>query len=113
MSAHVLFLVVFAAGWLAVAGSTVAHFMRPRERRQNIVLLARVGLLIWFTGVIPAMFAEMRHWPAGQITELHGVSLKCKVTGFILLVVGLALQQRSRGGAASGQQELSQARGRA
>lgn len=33
MSAAMLFLVGFAAAWLAVACSTVAHFMRPREVR--------------------------------------------------------------------------------
>lgn len=91
-----LFLVVFAAAWLAVVGSTVAHFMRPRDARKEIALLARAGLLIWFTGIIAAMFAEVRHWPASQISHMDAVGLKCKVTGFIVLIVGLAVQRRQR-----------------
>jgi hypothetical protein len=110
MSANLMFVVVFAAGWLAVAGSTVTRFMWRREKRRDIAVLAPAGLLIWFTGVIAAMFAEVRHWPAGQIAQLHGVGLKCKVTGFVLLVVGVALRLRSRGGAAGGELALGQGR---
>jgi hypothetical protein len=32
---------------------------------RDISLVARAGLLIWFTGVIAAMF-EVRHWPARE-----------------------------------------------
>jgi hypothetical protein len=103
MSAAMLFLVVFAAAWLAVACSTVAHFTRPPQVRRDIALLARAGLLIWFTGIIAATFAEVRHWPASQITQMGALGLKCKVTGFIVLVVGLALRRRPRREAAGGE----------
>jgi hypothetical protein len=66
MSAALVFLVLFAGGWLAVAGSTVVRFVRARWMRPG-GLLARAGLLVWFTGIIAAMFAEVRHWPASQV----------------------------------------------
>src|SRR5215469_17870705 len=105
-----LFLVVFAAAWLAVVGSTVAHFMRPSGMRRDIALLARAGLLIWFTGIIAAEFAEVRHWPAGQIAQMQSVGIKCKVTGFVVLVVGLAVHRGSRRRAVSTEQALNQGR---
>lgn len=103
-----LFLVVFAAGWLVVAGSTVVHFIRPRETRRGIALLARAGLLIWFTGVIAAMFAEVRHWPVSQIAQMQVVGFKCKVTGFIVLIVGLIGRFRRSGRARRAGIELGQ-----
>lgn len=97
MSAALLFLILFAAGWLAVAGSTVVRFARARGMRPG-ALLARAGLLVWFTGVIAAMFAEVRHWPASQITRMQDLSFKAKMTGFIVLAAGLAIYWRSRRG---------------
>lgn len=69
------------------------------------------GLLIWFSGVIAAMFAEARHWPAGQISQIQAVEIRCKFAGFtVLLVAGLAsfvrsrLVARARRGAGTGRQ---------
>jgi hypothetical protein len=73
-----------SAAWLAVAGSTATHLMRPRGMRRDISLLARAGLLIWFPGVIAATFAEVRHWPAREIGQMHAVGSTCKLTGFAL-----------------------------
>jgi hypothetical protein len=96
MSAAMVFLIAFSAAWLAVAGSTATHLMRPRRTRGDISLLARAGLLIWLPGVIAATFAEVRHWPAREIGQMHAVGSTCKLTGFALLIAGLALQARSR-----------------
>jgi hypothetical protein len=35
--------------------------------RRKISLLARAGLLVWFTGVIAPSLADARHWPAREI----------------------------------------------
>jgi hypothetical protein len=102
MSAAMMFLIVFSAAWLAVAGATATHLTRPRGMRRGISLLARAGLLIWFTGVIAATFAEVRHWPAGEIGQMHAVGTTCKLTGFAVLIAGLALQARSRRTARAG-----------
>jgi hypothetical protein len=91
VSAAMMFLLVFAAAWLMVTGTAIAHFIRPRGIRRDISLLARAGLVIWFTGVMAAMFAEVRHWPAGQISQMQGLGVRCKLAGFaVLLVAGLA-----------------------
>jgi hypothetical protein len=95
MSAAMLFLILFAVGWLAVAGSTVVRFGRARGMRPG-GLLARAGLLVWFTGIIAAMFAEVRHWPAGQVAQMQDLGFKAKMTGFAVLAVGLAIHWRSR-----------------
>lgn len=92
MSAAMMFLIVFCVAWLGVAGTTIAYPMRPRRMRRDISLLARAGLLIWFTGVIAAIFADVRHWPAREIGRMHAVGTTCKLTGFALLIAGLALQ---------------------
>lgn len=91
-----MFLVAFAIGWLIVVGTTIAHFLRPREQRRDISLLARAGMLIWFTGVLAAMLAAWRHWPPSQISEIYVIGMKCKVTGFVLLCAGLIRRERSR-----------------
>jgi hypothetical protein len=104
MSAAMMFLLVFAVSWLVfavswlmVTGTTIAHFLRQHGTRRDISLLARAGLLIWFTGVIAAMFAEVRHWPAGQISQMQALGVSCKLSGFtVLLVAGLARLIRSR-----------------
>ena len=57
MSAAMMFLIVLAAAWLAIAGTTITRLRRRRGMRRDISLVARAGLLIWFTGVIAAMFA--------------------------------------------------------
>lgn len=101
MSAAMLFLVVFTVAWLAVAGSTLVRFARPRGVRRDMALVARAGLLIWFTGIIAATFAEVRHWPASQIARMNDLGAQGKVTGFIVLLVGLAIHRRSRRAAAS------------
>jgi hypothetical protein len=95
MSAAMLFLVLFAVGWLAVAGSTVVRFARARWMGPG-ALLARAGLLVWFTGIISAMFAEVRHWPASRIAQMHDLGIKAKMTGFVVLAVGLAIHWRPR-----------------
>jgi hypothetical protein len=95
MSAAMMFLIAFSAAWLAVVGTTITHLMRPRGMRPGIWLLARAGLLIWFTGVLAASFAEVRHWPAREIGQMHAVETTCKLTGFAVLIAGLALQARS------------------
>ncbi len=96
MSAAMPFLLVFAVAWLVVAGATIARFVRSRGIRWDITLLARAGLLIWFTGEIAAMFAEVRHWPAGQISQMQALGVRCKLAGFtVLLVAGLASLMRS------------------
>src|SRR6185312_5333628 len=86
MSAALVFLVLFAGGWLAVAGSTVVRFVRARWMRPG-GLLARAGLLVWFTGIIAAMFAEVRHWPASQIAQMQHLDVRAKMTGFANLAV--------------------------
>lgn len=90
------FLIVFCAAWLAVAGTTIANVVFHGGARRDIWLVARAGLLIWMTGVIVAMLAEVRHWPAHEIGQLHTVEIAGKVGGFALLLAGLALQARSR-----------------
>jgi len=95
MSATMMFLIVFAMAWLAVAVTTITHLMHPRGMRRDISLLARAGLLIWFTGVIAATFAEVRHWPAREVGQMNAVLAVCKLTGFAALIAGLALQARS------------------
>jgi hypothetical protein len=41
--------------------------------------------------VVAATFAQVLHWPASQIAQMHTLGFKCKVTGFIVLVIGLIL----------------------
>src|SRR5712691_10536242 len=90
MTVPMFFLAVFAAAWLVVTGATLAHFMRPRGTRRDISLLARAGLLIWFSGVIAAAFAEVRHWPAAQVIQMQALGVRCKFAGFgILLIAAL------------------------
>ncbi len=95
MSAALVFLVLFAVGWLAVAGSTVVRFARARWMRPG-ALLARAGLLVWFTGIIAGMFAEVRHWPASQIAQMQHLGVRAKMTGFVILAVSLAVRWRPR-----------------
>jgi hypothetical protein len=92
MSAATMFLLLFAAAWLAVVGTTVVHLRRGRGMPGDISLLARAGLLAWFTGVIAASLADARHWPAREIGQVHAVEYACKLTGFALLAAGLALR---------------------
>jgi hypothetical protein len=99
MSATIMFLLLFAAAWLAVAGATIIQLRRGRGMRRDISLVARAGLLIWFTGVIAASLADARHWPAREIGQVNTVEYACKVTGFALLAAGLllrAITSRSR-----------------
>jgi hypothetical protein len=91
-SAAVVFLFVFAAAWLAVAGSMVIQLRRGRGMRQGISLVVRAGLLIWFAGVIVASVAVARHWPAREIGQADAVEYACKITGFALVAAGLALR---------------------
>jgi surface polysaccharide O-acyltransferase-like enzyme len=103
MSVATVFFIVFAVAWLAVVGATVAHFMRPRQMRREISLLARAGLLIWFTGVLVATFANTRHWPANQVGPLNDLRVTCKLVGFAaLLVAGLVRLGRRRRAARTG-----------
>jgi len=82
----------FAVLWLAVAGTTIAHYLRPRGQRTAISLLARAGLLIWSTAELGSYAAIWRHWPPVRISELQAIAIKCKLTGFVLVWVGLARQ---------------------
>jgi hypothetical protein len=69
--------------------------------------VARAGLLIWFTGVIAAMF-EVRRWPAREIGQMNAVEIACKLTGLAILIAGLAFQAlrpRPRRTAASRKQD--------
>jgi hypothetical protein len=91
MSAAMMFL-LFAVAWLAVAGTTVIHLRRGRGMRRDISLVARAGLLIWFTGVIVASLADARHWAAHEIGQVNAVEYACKMTGFALLAASLALR---------------------
>ena len=43
MNAAMMFLSVFAAAWLTVAGTTIIHLRRWRGMRRNISLVARAG----------------------------------------------------------------------
>ena len=109
MSAAMMFLIVFAAAWLAVAGTTITRLRRRRGVPRDISLVARAGLLIWFTDVIAAMF-EVRHWPAGEIGQMNAVEIACKLAGFAILIAGLAfqaLQARSRRTAGAGSRTRS------
>jgi hypothetical protein len=90
MSAAMMFLIVFCAVWLAVAGTTIIHVMRGSGARRDISLVARAGLLIWSTAVIAAMLAEVRHWPAHEIGRMHAVEIAGKLAGFALLLAGVA-----------------------
>jgi peptidoglycan biosynthesis protein MviN/MurJ (putative lipid II flippase) len=92
MSAAMMFLLLFAAAWLAVAVTTVIRLRRGMRR--DISLVARAGLLILFTGVIVASLAGARHWPAREIGQVNAVEHVCKVAGFALLAAGLALRAR-------------------
>jgi hypothetical protein len=95
MSAAATFLVLFAAAWLVVAGNTIISLRRGRGMRRDISLVARAGLLIWFTGVIAASFAGARHWPAREVGPVNAVEYACKITGFALVAAGLALRARA------------------
>jgi hypothetical protein len=93
MSAAVMFLLVFAAAWLAVAGTTVMRLRRRWGMRRDASLVARAGLLIWFTGVVvAASLASARHWPAREISHVNAAEYACKISGFALLAAGLALR---------------------
>jgi hypothetical protein len=71
------------------------HHGHPSQARarnaRKISLLARAGLLVWFTGVIAPSLADARHWPAREIGQVNGVEYACKMTGFALLAADLAL----------------------
>ncbi len=100
MPAAMMFLSVFAAAWLAVAGTAIIHLRRWRGMRRNISLVARAGLLIWFTGVIAASFAGVRHWPTREIGQLRlssraGQRWRCRSLRFLIRLPQVAMSHQA------------------
>ncbi len=84
------FAVVFAVIWLAVAGTTIAHYLRPGDQRPDISVIARAGLLIWASGVLAFFAASWRHWPPSRMSQMQFFLETCKTAGFALMLVGWA-----------------------
>jgi hypothetical protein len=74
------FAVIFAVIWLAVAGTTIAHYLRPGDERPDISVLARAGLPIWASGVLVFFAASWRHWPPSRMSQMQFLET-CKTTG--------------------------------